>query len=1106
MKEMGRRLGLMSVIGKLTFILLGLLLLGLPCRGMDYSSKLNVHQFTIADGLSNGNITSLYQDSRGYVWIGTADGLNRYDGYKFDVFRHNPMDSTTIVGNSIQAIVETSDGNIWIGTKNSGIAIWNRTDGSFNNINTNSEPFKEIKEAGVFGMRVINGDVWIKTRNFVFRIDEKLASYDVYGHYSSVFKTGSGACYPIVEDGESLWIGSKDGLHHFDTDSKTFTKIALRTENSKDELSDVLAINDSVLMVSTLDGVMRYDTKNETIMSSSLSGGQSVNEQMLCMLQDGDNILLGTTDGIKIAHPPFFHFSTFDHFGISDADIKNVSVLMVDNGGILWAGTKQDGLFKVDRKPHKFSLISREEPELALESYDFSAVYVDDENQMWLGTSNKGIYRIDRSSGRMRHFNILPVYTSENDPAILSILKDSKGKVWIGSSYGIYVIENDYSNVREFDYSNSPEFKTLLASNRINDIIEDQLGNIWFATQFGLYRYNGKTLSSYFSDNEKEASLCHDEINALYEDSDGWIWIGTNNGVNVFNHTEANFTRIQNQFDGNAELSHNIVLSFSEDLDKRIIIGTQSGLSYYDKKIYKTGFWKDNPALATNKIYAIEVDRYNRIWLSSSDGISYLLPDGSYFRFSEKDGVPEHSFNIGSSFNHDSSTLFFGGDKGLSIIQADSLSQNLHLPQVIITDLTIKRKGKLSKDYKGDVRDVNIRYSRNLLIHVEFSGMEYTNPKLNSYMVFLEGYDDSWRKITNDNYVDFSNLSPGSYVLKIKGANSDLVWNNEPTELVIEVVPPLWMSNYAYAFYLILGFFLIQTLINYRIRNYRRAYKALQEKAHDKKKIEAQKETLSNINQSLTDSISYAKRIQEAMIPSEEMVQSIFPESFVYFRPKDIVSGDFYWTFQRDNKVFMAAVDCTGHGVPGAFMSIIGFDLIKNIVEIRGIECPANILNVLNKEVVATFNKNGAKGINSKLNVNDGMDVSLIVYDRSKGLIEFAGAMNPLYIIHDNEINNYKGNRFPIGYMSADSTSLFTKQEIKVERGDIVYMFSDGYADQFGGPEGKKFKYRRFRHLLLNIHKLPVLDQKAILHQKMEEWMGNEHEQIDDILLLGLKL
>ncbi len=1102
---MGRQILFMSRIWKrLAFVWITMLFL--CSNGMNdvVAQVKNVEQFSISEGLSNSNVTSIFQDSRGFIWIGTLDGLNRYDGYGFSLYRHNPVDSTSIVGNSIQSIVESPNGDIWIGTENSGIAIWKRESGQFHNININIEPFNSLKECGVFGMRAVGDEIWVKTRNYIVSIDQNLKDFAYYGHYSSVFKTGSGNCYPIIPNQNNLWVGSKDGLHQFDLNQKTFNRIAFRSEDLKNEITDLIPLNDTSLVLSTLSEISIFDIKSDVIESvypnSIWDEGTNIN----CLLKNNDQIWVGTSDGLLRSEYPYTSFDKYEVNLVGDKELKNITSILIDHSEIMWIGTKQDGLFKIDRKPPKFSSITKSGGEFPFNSYDFESVYVDDENLMWLGTADRGIYCINNERNDFKHYPIYPIYSKDADPTVYAIVKDKNQTIWFGTSNGIFVKKANDNRVIEFDYADSPEFKTLLKSNKVNDILQDQLGNIWFATQFGLYRYNGRSLASFFADDDNEASLCDDNINTLFEDNEGWIWIGTNNGVNIFNVAEENFSRIRNDENAEMKISHNIILSFAQDLDSRIVIGTQSGLSFYDKKNRVPGFYAGNTELTTSKIYSVLIDGYNRIWMSSGKGISFLIKDETLFRFNEKDGVPDFNFNNDASFNNDKE-LYFAGDKGLTIIRPDSIQQNLNKPEVVITSVSVKQKGKLIASHHGDIEEVEIRYRRNSSVRVEFAAMEFTNPLYNSYKVFLEGYDDNWRPVTNANYVDFSNLSAGTYNLKITGANSDFVWNNEATELSIIIDPPLWMSNYAYAFYVIFGIFLIQTLINYRIRNYRNAYKALQEKADDKKKIEVQKETLSNINQSLTDSISYAKRIQEAMIPSEQMVKAIFNEAFVYFRPKDIVSGDFYWTYRNKDKVFVAAVDCTGHGVPGAFMSIIGFDLLKNIVELQGIECPAKVLNALNAEVVSTFSNNG-EATDNKRNVNDGMDLAIISYDKLNGKIEFAGAMNPIYIIRDNEIIVHKGDRFPIGFKGRGEEVKFTKKEIPVFANDIVYLFSDGYADQFGGPEGKKFKYRRFRHLLLNIHKLPIEDQKSILHQKMEEWMGSEHEQIDDILLMGLKI
>ncbi len=1068
--------------------------------------RLSYEQYTINDGLSNSHITTLFQDSRGYIWIGTSDGLNRYDGYGFDVFRHHPLADSTIVGNYIQAITETPDGNIWIGTRNSGIAIWQKKDGKFKNLGKTSPIFKALREYGVYGMETNGDDVWVKTRNAIIKINHATKEFKRYDHYSSVLKKGISESYPVVSGNGKIWFGSKDGIQYIQEDVQSIKHIAPTNRKQQVEISSLAKVNDSLLFAGSKEGLWRYSIKQQSFTplfkSTDKYKVESVNSILAC--DDGD-VWLSTSKGLMNSKSPYNSYHSYVINSQLNAAFKKISSILIDNSGLMWVGTRQDGLFKIDSKPSKFSSIAAsDEVEYPIDCFDFQSVFVDDDNTLWLGTVQKGVYSIQRDTKRFKHYTIYPPYVSKDDPVVNTMFKDSKDNMWFGTDDGVFILHRGSNRIQEFSYTNSTDFKYLLKTNKIKDIIEDRLGHIWFATQFGLYKFDGSKMTSYWADNESDNGLCDDEINVLFQDTDGLLWIGTNDGINTYNIVSKTFNRIRNIEGQEKVLSHNIISDFAEDHDK-IVIGTHSGLSYFDKNTKASSFWKYDD-LISGKIYAVEIDDFNRIWISTGIGISMILPGGSPTHYNKNDGVPDYNFNVSASCKFGDNELFFGGDKGLTIINALDVPKNLNKPKVIVTGAKVYHKGKLSNDYQGVLDEISVLYRRNTMIRVSFSALEYTYPAANVYRIKLEGHDEGWRDDTFQNFVNFSNLSPGEYILKIKGANNDGVYAQDEAQLLIEVKPPLWMSGYAYAFYIIFAVLLIQTLINYRIRNYRKAYKALNEKALDKKKIEVQKESLSRIHQSLTDSISYAKRIQEAMIPSEEMVKQIIPESFVYFRPKDIVSGDFYWTYRSGKKVFLAAVDCTGHGVPGAFMSIIGYDLLKNIVEVQEEHCPAQILNMLSREVALTFKKNGQdKGLN-KQSVDDGMDIALVMLDEEKQVLQFSGAMNPLYIIRDNEIMTYKGDRFPIGYSDDERELSYSCQEIEVYPKDVIYLFSDGFADQFGGAEGKKFKYRRFRHLLLNIHKLPIDDQKAILHQKMEEWMGTEYEQVDDILLMGFRL
>ncbi|TRX65755.1 two-component regulator propeller domain-containing protein [Carboxylicivirga sp. M1479] len=1070
------------------------------------SNRLSVDRFTIKEGLSNSHITTLFQDSRGYIWVGTSDGLNRYDGYGFAIYRHHPLIDSTIVGNYIQSIIETPDGNIWIGTRNSGIAVWQRETGTFLNIGKESDLFKGLRENGVYGMQSIGDYVWTKTRNAIAKINHQTKEFTKYDHYSSVLKKGNSSSYSVASTIGKVWFGSKDGIQCINKEDDVLHRIEAGKLDKQVEVSSLVVVSDTILLAGSEEGLWKYDINNGVInqvyKKTNQRNVEGINTMYAC---DDGKIWLATANGLMYSHAPY---DDYLHYEVSQQFIdplRKITAILVDASGLLWLGTEQDGLFKIDQKPSKFSSISvNDDMEYPIDCYDFNSVFVDDENNLWLGTAQKGIYRINRDTKQFKHYTIYPAYVDKNDPDVNCIYKDSKGNMWFGTDEGIFKMLAGSQRIHEYDYTLSSDFRYLLKTNVINDIIEDRLGHMWFASQFGLYRFDGNKIVSYWSDSDADYSLCDDEVNVLFEDEEGQIWIGTNNGINIYNVVSRTFESIRNQDGKDKVLSHNIISAFAEDHDK-IVIGTHSGLSYFDKNAKTTSFWMDDDLLS-GKVYAVEIDDYNRIWVSTGIGISSIIPGTPPFHYNNSDGVPDYNFNVGASCKYMDNQLFFGGDKGLTIIDSQDVPTNINKPKVVVNDVKVFRKGRIQDSYEGELEKIEVLYRRNTMIRVSFAALEYTYPSANTYRIKLEGHDEEWRDVTYTNFVNFSNLSPGEYTLRVKGANNDGVLSNNEAKLEIDVVPPLWMSGYAYAFYLIFGILLIQTLINYRIRNYRKAYKALNEKALDKKRIEVQKESLSRVHQSLTDSISYAKRIQEAMIPSEEMVKKIVPESFIYYRPKDIVSGDFYWVYRKDHQVFFAAVDCTGHGVPGAFMSIIGYDLLKKIVEIQEEHSPGRILDQLSREVALTFQKNGQDGSLNKQSVDDGMDVALIKLDEERRVLHFAGAMNPLYIIRDNELMTIKGDRFPIGYSDDTKQLSYSNHEIEVYPNDAIYLFSDGFADQFGGPEGKKFKYRRFRHLLLNIHKLPIDDQKAILHQKMEEWMGTEYEQVDDILLMGFRL
>ncbi len=288
-------------------------------------------------------------------------------------------------------------------------------------------------------------------------------------------------------------------------------------------------------------------------------------------------------------------------------------------------------------------------------------------------------------------------------------------------------------------------------------------------------------------------------------------------------------------------------------------------------------------------------------------------------------------------------------------------------------------------------------------------------------------------------------------------------------------------------------------LFRRRIRHFRSDYRRLQQHEKESLQVLYHRNQLRARTKSYEQSLKYALRIQKAMFITTKQLRAYFPESFIYQRPKEIVSGDFNWAKRINGKILFSVADCTGHGVPGAFMSLIGLELFRQITVSKGILDPAGILNEMNRQFDVVF------GDTEEVALKDGIDLALCAYDFNSHELQYAGAFNPIYIVRDHEILEIKGDKIIVGPNYGLQRGRFENRRIRIEQDDMLYMFTDGYADQFGGPEGKKFKYRRFRHLLMSIHRLSMNDQLLRLEENMNEWMGNGENQIDDQTVLGIR-
>ncbi len=363
----------------------------------------------------------------------------------------------------------------------------------------------------------------------------------------------------------------------------------------------------------------------------------------------------------------------------------------------------------------------------------------------------------------------------------------------------------------------------------------------------------------------------------------------------------------------------------------------------------------------------------------------------------------------------------------------------------------------------------------------------------------LEGFDQNWKVANESGLVFYSNIGKGSYTFKLRPKDRNQDTHGFEISQSFRVVIPVWNSSLAMILYFIIFLGGLTFFIQYRTQSLRIANQILREKELNALKVARQREELSVKNKNITDSIRYAQKIQEALLPSNEYFKELMPESFALLQPKDIVSGDFYWISEAHGKIFVVSADCTGHGVPGALMSMIGFEMLGKVIHDQGIRHPSEILTVLSRGIETTFSRHMRDPL-----LKEGIDLGLVMVDKKNKKAEFAGAFSTLYLIRDNRLTEIKGNRMTVGLKDTGPDDEFTNHYIELEEEDRMYLFTDGYPDQFGGPKGKKFMYRRFKHLLLTINESPMKQQMKFLQETLKLWMG-ETGQVDDIQIIGMQ-
>ncbi len=525
----------------------------------------------------------------------------------------------------------------------------------------------------------------------------------------------------------------------------------------------------------------------------------------------------------------------------------------------------------------------------------------------------------------------------------------------------------------------------------------------------------------------------------------------------------------------------------------------ENGLLIFNPKTEKYTRFSRKDGLIDNKIHNLFADQQNRIWISTPRGISILdLNDTSFQNYSESDlpGKKPADYSLWYNGSDQTEITYF---TPTSLVKINSGIISIDKPQIDVFDLKMNDLDLVSnKEFK---------YNQNNL-SFEFIVLDLTSPKMNKYAYQLEGYDENW--IVGDHTlrkVKYMNLPAGEYVLKVKGANASGVWSDELVVAEFVILLPWWQTIWFRILVLVLILLVAFLIIKWRTKKLKDRQKQLEEKIDEATfEIRLQKDEIQVQHREIKDSIQYAKRIQEAILPPSKIVKEWLEDSFIIYKPKDIVAGDFYWldsvksTLAADgNRILFAVGDCTGHGVPGAMVSVVCHNALNRCVREFNLTTPASILDKTRDLIIDAFSAD-------QTDVKDGMDAALVSLEfkaDSSCSVQYSGANNGLYLIKDGVFVEIKPDKQPIGRFAKQTP--FTNHQIELKKGDTIYLFSDGFADQFGGPKGKKFKYEAFREMILRFSSMPMSEQRIHIESTYESWRG-DFEQLDDICIIGVRV
>jgi transcriptional regulator with GAF, ATPase, and Fis domain/ligand-binding sensor domain-containing protein len=874
-------------------------------------------QIFLEQGLSQSIVKCILQDREGFMYFGTEDGLNRYDGYTFTVMRNNPEDLNSLSYNDINAMHLDFEGNIWIGTFNSGLNKYNPYTKKVTRFLHKTTDPNSISHDNINAICSDSlGIIWVGTDNGLNKLTPKESSSDEYLIERFLHQTinsnsiSNNSIYALLIDRSlNLWLGTADGLNIVVNEHMSSEQVEFK--HFKSDINDVNTLSNNIVRAIYEDskrelwigtdrgyngviknsrgeilGFKRYLSVPNNNNSISHNEVYAINED------NAGKIWIGTNGGgLNLFDKDTESFTRYSHDPLDSRSLSynEIRSLFKDRSGTMWIGTYGSGIDKVSRGAGEFILYKyRPDEQNSLSHPIVWSIYEDDDGILWIGTHGGGLNKLDRKSGNYTHYQNNPNdKNSLSNDIVRVVIEDSEGIFWIGTHGGGINEFNPNTNTFEH-YQHDSNNPNSLAFDEIRSIYEDNSGMLWIGTYGqGLDKFNkaNESFTHYKNDPNNNKSLSNNFVRTIYEDKSGNLWIGTEGGgLNKLDRASDTFEHFISNPDDSTSLSSDYIFTIHEDQDGFLWLGTWGGgLNRFNPKNKKASYFTADMGIPSNAIYGILEDEKGNLWLSSNNGISRFNPKTkSLINYNVKDGLQNNEFNGGSYFRSKSGEMFFGGINGFNSFYPNNIKDNTFIPPVLITSF---QKFNREVEFDGpiySIDQIDLSYG-DYVFSFEFASLDFSAPEKNNYLYKMEGLDKDWISTSfSRRFATYTTLSPGDYIFKVKGSNSDGLWNETGASVNITIHPPFWMTWWFRTLVVVALVFAVFGLFKLRVKRLEEKRKVLSERLEDKTKhsielqsalseVERLKNRLEVENIYLQDEIKLQHNFENIITQSEEM-------------------------------------------------------------------------------------------------------------------------------------------------------------------------------------------------------------------------------------------